>query len=475
MSKKARPLKAPSMDTPLKVEAIFRRNPSARETGYYRSLYWGNNDRLPQEWEDIVNSQPFAKLAMDMVARYVIGNGFRDYATAIYNTDVLEPKGSERYVSLQDFVIACTKQCLLYDGSFAIIVRRGTDGTICAVENAEHLAEMRKAVPGHVENGMPFVWYPNIRLYRSYAKGIYYHAYRGTVITPEEQAEIEAAQIAANGAYFGEVLWHYIPAYGVQHYPIPKQFNGGEIMLSNGATGRAILSKAKVQWIPSVIISTPVMNGANDSNGSNERKDFQANIAAYNESEVVSNVMHLEGSPGNMPQVTVLNTTEIVGPLTEAYDATAKQILMMYGVDPALAGYATAGQLGNNQQLSIAEQRLNELAKLTRNTVFDVVRGPIDAMAQVMGITLDWTIVPLELYKSVPAEKWEVMTPEERREYYGLPAVKKTNSIAEILTELPEFVANKVLEVMSQAEKRELAGLNPMVEPPALPTPPPLP
>lgn len=412
----------------LPIDALFRRNPKPKEVGFYQSYYWGNNNALPFEWEDIVNSQPFAKLAMDTITRYVIGNGFVDPATAAYNTDVLAPVGNPDYRSLQDLVIACTKQALMFDGSFALVIRRATDGTICAVELCDHISELRKVPPRYVQDDLSFVWYPNMRIYGTGSTKYYYHPYQGSVISEEQQAEMRAIQEARNGGhYFGEVLWHYIPAYGVETYPIPKAFNGGEVLQANAATGRAIHAKAKVQFIPSIIITTPQIDDTKDENGNSPLTDFHGDVIRYNGSDVNCNVMHFMGATKeSMPQATVLNTTDLVGPLTEAYDSTAKQILMMYGVDPALIGYSTAGQLGNNQQLSIAEQRLNELAKLTRNTVFNVLQGPVNAMAQDANVALDWTIEPLELYKSVPAEKWEVMTPEEKREYYGLPPITIT-------------------------------------------------
>jgi hypothetical protein len=221
------------------------------------------------------------------------------------------------------------------------------------------------------------------------------------------------------------LYWHRPAKYGNSYYPIPKWYKSSEVLQAAGSINRAVLAKANVQFMPSVVIATPMFDADNDNGGTSDLGFFQSQMLAYNNGDKPANFIHLQyQDKDSLPQITTLDTTDLPKALVEVGDGIAQAILRMWSVSPALAGYSTAGQLGNNQQLATEEGMLNNRAQSIRKDVLDLLAPIINAYAERL-ITVDYNVENLVLHKYIPDAYLPYLTTDEVRALMGYEPLPK--------------------------------------------------
>jgi hypothetical protein len=129
------------------------------------------------------------------------------------------------------------------------------------------------------------------------------------------------------------------------------------------------------------------------------------------------------------------------------------------GVPPELIGIATPGVLGNNQQIV-------NLIKLFNLTVEDRRALIIAPLRRFYPELTDWTVKPLNPVDYLDPAVAATMSDDEIRAFGGLPPREKPQSTEaertlQALAGLDALVANKVLEDLTEDERRALVGLGP--------------
>jgi hypothetical protein len=120
------------------------------------------------------------------------------------------------------------------------------------------------------------------------------------------------------------------------------------------------------------------------------------------------------------PQVDTFNQEKLLNSTTEAANRIGRRVCRAMQVpDILIAGFATAGQLGNVQEMvntiAMFQQTVGRMQRLISRALGDIFP------------TLDWTIEPLQLIKEIPPYISEVMTTDEKQALSGLAKIEETH------------------------------------------------
>lgn len=163
---------------------------------------------------------------------------------------------------------------------------------------------------------------------------------------------------------------------------------------------------------------------------------------------------------------TAIENTEKEGEMLELQTVVAQKIITAHRWSTALAGIATAGKLGTNQQLiqefetvqSTVIQPMQRLFLSKFLNEYLKLNGVNDLYLSIDNVT------PTSFFGTINPET--SLTADEKRQEMGfapLPvlAADKYQEIREALNSFSPLVANKVLEVLERNELREMIGLEP--------------
>jgi hypothetical protein len=326
-------------------------------------------------------------------------------------------------MSFQMLFDAVVQQYLLWGGSIALLIRRADDGSIESIRLWQYMEDLRFGN----NNEDYYRWYWKGRWFST--QGSEYIAlprYQGVDVDPEWVRTEKARQLKnSHRYYYGELYWHRPAKFGNSYYPIPKWYKSSEVLQAAGSINRAVLAKANVQFMPSLVMATPMLSDQNDNGGTSDLAHFQSQMLAYNNGDKPANFIHLQyQDKDSLPQITTLDTTDLPKALVEVGEGIAQAILRMWGVSPSLAGYSTAGQLGNNQQLATEEGMLNNRAESIRNAVLDLLMPIVNAYAEGLA-SIDYTIENLVLHKYIPDAYLQYLTTDEVRALMGYEPLPK--------------------------------------------------
>ncbi len=163
---------------------------------------------------------------------------------------------------------------------------------------------------------------------------------------------------------------------------------------------------------------------------------------------------------------TSIENTEKEGEMLELQSVAAQKIITAHTWTTALAGIATAGKLGSNQQLIQEFQYVQAVVIKPIQDLF--LRKFVNTYLRLNGVT----DLFLEIANLTPTSFFgtfgldTVLTGDEKREEIGYNPLPKLASdenqkIRESLNSFSPLVANKVLEVLERDELREMIGLQP--------------
>jgi hypothetical protein len=379
-----------------------------------RYYAWGSGNVLPQVMEDVVNNNGPARIAIAKIDQYVLGKGFKNEEIGKIATSRIGV--GESLNSLFGRVSKCAS---FYEGAFALLIKRDRLARVSQIDYID-LGKLRRLRDDYnSQETIHYAYNQYIgRIGWSQGYDINLPAYKPD-LSFEENTDIIAYQKRQYGNYYGEVLFHYTPNVGIDYYPIPSWYSSAELLLGNSNTGKAFNQMAKAQFMPPFVITTPPLDDTKGTNGQISEADrFAQGIRNKLASDDPGNLWHFTASTKDqMPEITTLNATDLPQSLINIWSDSAKGTLQLFDVAPELCGFAIAGQLGNNQQLAIAEGMLNDKAAAIRHNIFEVL-GPL--LVQV-GFENDFDVVERKMYNAIPDQVWAVMTPDEIRAQAGLP------------------------------------------------------
>jgi hypothetical protein len=174
---------------------------------------------------------------------------------------------------------------------------------------------------------------------------------------------------------------------------------------------------------------------------------------ADNAAKILVNVVD---NKDNAPIINSFDLKPVMDGTQNMTDSIDKRVCRVWGLDPAIMGLSEGGQLGNNQQLKMLIDILN-------NGKIKGYKDLIKTVFRMLYPTFNWDISTFNPLQSIDEQQLKVMTNDEIRAYFGLEVVANTNtkSNVDILNSLSPLVATKVLETLTPDEIRALGGYQP--------------
>lgn len=236
--------------------------------------------------------------------------------------------------------------------------------------------------------------------------------------SPQERLERVQKQINSYGEQVGDLVYFYkktIGRYG-DIYPIPDYYSGIADIRSDAAISDLENRNITKGFRTPVIIATgPVDDKTEDEDGLTDQDHLNTALEKFCGEDAAS-ALHLPATTGETPpKVTTIPIADILDATDKATDRVGRKVCRHFTVPPVLVGFSTSGQLGNNQEL------VNTM-KLFNMTVNNYQR----MIANALKLTIpnkDFTIKNLNLFNYLPDNVLALLTPDELRETYELPAL----------------------------------------------------
>lgn len=344
---------------------------------YYK---FGEADNLPNFIVSVVNNSGTARECIDKLQTFIYGNGFKDpqVANSTANLDGNYNKLLSE-LSLYTAYSDCVPMRVMMDNE-------GNAARVYPVQWQQLRRKGKKIFiynPLMGETGVVRSGNRELRVYDPL----------------EPAAERRARMIKQMEEYkeqLGDIVYHFNKGVGVGYdvYSVPKYYSGIDDLESDAGITRLELRNIKKGFRANVIISTgPIDNTVEDDKGTTAKQRFDANIKKFTGEDAAS-ILHIDGAVNEAkPDVKLMDTAAILDQTDKATDRLGRKVCRHMGVPPVLCGFATAGQLGNNQELV----NMMELFKLT------VIKRQ-DLISQALKIVFpkqDFTISPSTLWSTV--------------------------------------------------------------------------
>lgn len=314
-------------------------NALARITKQHDSYYrFGENDCLPNEIIRIVNDSGAARSCVSKLAQFIQGNGLVDQALGKLPAN--PDQSFNAAISDMSLIVSYLK-CV----SFRVVFDNG--GSPVRMYPVPTQKLRRKGRLQFRYNDLM-----GEKHYRTNEDKIL-RAYDPKESAQERLKRI-AWQIEEYGEQWGDIIYHFKKGVGLNAdvYSLPDYYAGIDDLESDAGISR--LEKRNIQkgWRTPIIVSTgPIDKIVEDDNGKTEYDKFAANMKRF-AGEDAAYALHIEGATNEAkPTVTTIDIADILDQTDKATDRVGRKVCRHMGVPPVLVGFATAGQLGNTQEL----------------------------------------------------------------------------------------------------------------------------
>jgi hypothetical protein len=304
-------------------------------TNYYRI---GEGDALPNEMVRIVNDSGTARACITKLSQFIQANGFVDQSVgaAMANRD------QTFNAILGELALICSYfKC----SSYRVLYNNEGTPTLAYPCPTQKLRRYGRTMFAFNElMGEKFYNKSHDKLLQTF--------------DPREEKRARMARIATQiekyGEQWGDIVFVFKKGVGLyaDYWPIPDYHAGIDDIESDAGISRLELRNIKKGWRTPIIVSTgPIDKDLKDDNGDTEYTRFAAKMKRFT-GEDSAYALHLEGATdAAKPEVKIIDIAEILDATDKATDRVGRKVCRMMGVPPILVGFATEGQLGNNQEL----------------------------------------------------------------------------------------------------------------------------
>lgn len=362
-------------------DVIETRNAVATITRQRNDYYkFGETDNLPNFIVSVVNNSGTARECIDKLQTFIYGNGFKDgqLAKSTANLD-------------GDFNKLLSDLALIngYSDCVSFRVLMNNEGKPARAYPVQWQQLRRKGKKN-------FVYNPLMGEYGMLRSGNREARIYDPLEDPKERRERMLQQIDSYGEQFGDIVYWFNKGVGVGYdiYSVPKYHAGIDDLESDAGVTRLELRNIKKGWRANVVISTgPIDDQVEDDKGTTAKQRFDANIKRFTGEDGAS-ILHIDGAVNEAkPDVKIMDTAAILDQTDKATDRIGRKVCRHMGVPPVLCGFATPGQLGNNQEL-VNTMELFKLSVIKRQDL-------ISSALKMVFPEYDFTISPSTLWQTV--------------------------------------------------------------------------
>lgn len=432
-----------------------------------KEIPWGKNHNLPSNWLRLIDDSGTATQCLNMLMSFIFADGFRDAEKAsVYQVNPTQTADA----FLQDLAADVAS----LEG-VAIRVRYNLDGERAEFEYLPFEKVCR------LDNGM-FQYNPTYGE-KKFDKAL-------TEIIPAYNPDPEAVeQVLADAAakpdaaQVGQLYYYYVKRKGAYQYPKPPYATtGGLADIENDCEiSKFDLEEVKNSFLPNAILTRiGVSETSTDENGNQIESEYEREFIEQLQSFTGRNnaeggrkkllVLDAE-SKDTAPVLQSFDGTAIINAMEGITDRIARKVCRHIGVPPVLVGMATAGQLGNSQEIvnsiQLYQMRIQKYQAMLQRVFEELMPEEISGVE-------DWSISTLNPIKFLPPEVIAKMTADEIRDLGGLPPLQdeqpeEVQRTLNALKALPDNIAAKVMEQMTPDQLLSLIGLTPKTQPNAAP------
>jgi hypothetical protein len=223
---------------------------------------------------------------------------------------------------------------------------------------------------------------------------------------PDENIIVRRGRIYAQikkykGTQWGDIVYHFKKGVGLHHdiYAVPDYYSGIEDIYSDAGISRIERRNIKRGWKTGVIVSTGPLSRVAPTddtgkvNGKSPYDSFVETIKKFAEEDAAV-AMHIEGATNEAkPDVKTIDVAQVLDATDKATDRIGRKVCRLMGVPPVLVGFASPGQLGQNQELI----NTMDLFKLT----IKETQGLITEALKIVHPEKNFNILPLDLWKTL--------------------------------------------------------------------------
>jgi hypothetical protein len=367
---------------------------------------YGINNLLPNETLQAIEASVTATACRFRLAEFIESNGFADKDIAASPINPTQ--------TADDLLMELADVVGIFNG-IALVIKYNVFG------EPAHVYAMPFELFRKTDDGM-FYYNPKLAIGRDEKKDrIVYQQFKSNE-APSDRIRRIQEQVQLHGEQIGDVYYIFSKRAGQKEYPVPSACAGMEEIEADAALGRLDWRNVKKGFRPDVILTTvgDIDNVTKDERGYTQRDYFNMEVDKFS-GEDSAPVFHIAVSKiEQKPQVDTFNQEKLLNSTTEAANRIGRRVCRAMQVpDILIAGFATAGQLGNVQEMvntiAMFQQTVGRMQRLISRALGDIFP------------TLDWTIEPLQLIKEIPPYISEVMTTDEKQALSGLAKIEETH------------------------------------------------
>jgi hypothetical protein len=410
-------------------------------------LEYGPGDTLPQDILKVIQDSPTAMLCWDKKARFIKADGFANRATGKLRVNPLQ--------TLDDLLPEVAFDAAAF--GFALRVKYNDQLQVAEVyhlpfhqvrklDNGGFLFNKTLGTPEHKKD-----------------QDEYLPAFDPTPAVVQElitqAATLDAAKPDPNNQP-GQVLYVYLKNSLQPLYPVPACWTGKTDMQAErfllNADLKSISKRLQVNtlwYVPGVMDPH-----AADNEGKSELdKAFESIEMLYDEDALFG--LRTGATKEDIPQADFLDSMSSLLSADQKRESIGRAICRWWGIPPELGGWATAGQLGNNEQM-------RTIIGMLQQDVLDI-QSLIQRTVELLFPAFDATLTNYNILGDIPDRIWNVMQENEKRNLAGLPELDTEQTgegqkVLNALNSLSPLVATKVLESMTINQILSLVGLPPV-------------
>jgi len=375
-----------------------------------RYYYWGTNDNFPNIVIDSANDSGTAMECIDKLETFISGDGIK-------NKTFLEQQANPAQ-KWGDLLTAIDRQLAYFNGI-----------TIRVIYNAAGLParfyllpiqNIRRRYDGNFVYGEDLGDPQGYKMFTNRKREIIPPYNKNA--SPQEIRQQIAEQTARYGRQVGSLLYVFIPGIGLnyQYYPVPKWTSGLNDINADAGLSLHEESQVSNSFKAGVIIQTrPLNKELKDEEGYTEYDYFQMESEKFCSPDG-SPILHIETLNGESSAVvTPLNIQHQMDATEKATDRIGRKVCRLFGVPPIIAGFSTAGKLGDNQEL-VNNMKLFQLTLKKKWRLKETLLKELYPSLPSEGFETE----PLDLFSFLPDKVLDKMTPEQINEAFELPKVE---------------------------------------------------
>lgn len=364
-------------------------------------IRWGDNDALPASCLYAIEDSPTAKRCVEVIRKYVIGNGFVD--DAINDTKLIRNKTGLKLLRMAAVNVSF----------FNAVAYRLIYNTNREIIDAYDFIDIEQVTFDQLRKINKNYWSFNPYFNRAEDTNqilpvrVWEESLTGEQIKQEIDNQLAVCQDGEQP--FGILYLKFDATPITPDYPNISYYSGLECIQADAAFNKVALKKIRASGMPPILISrvgseNEAQRGKNGEMSVEER--WLSILSNLTNPDNGQNVFYMRVKDmEQLPKIDILNTLEGIKDFSASNDMLQKNVCITFGINEILIGKAKPGQLGNVQEVKNISKETAEnmkeyqlLIEEALNELFPAYFGRFEiAPRDIFNDTVDVAAAPNEI------------------------------------------------------------------------------